>query len=50
MGFWIFMLIMYLLFPVIMIAVGKSFLKAASKDKSDLRLQNNNVNEKSLCS
>ncbi len=32
MGFWIFMLIMCLLFPVIMIVMGKIFLKAAPKD------------------
>lgn len=32
MGFWFFMLIMALLFPIIMIIVGRSFLKAAPKD------------------
>lgn len=32
MGFWIFMLIMCLLFPAIMIVMGKIFFKAAPKD------------------
>lgn len=32
MGFWLFMLVMELLFPAIMIGIGKSFQKAAPKD------------------
>ncbi len=32
MGFWFFMLIMDLLLPIIMIIIGKSFLKASPKD------------------
>ncbi len=32
MGFWIFMLLMCLLFPAIMILMGKIFLKSAPKD------------------
>ena len=32
MGFWIFMLIMDLLFPVIMIAMGRYFMKTAPKE------------------
>jgi len=32
MGFWLFMLVMELLFPAIMIGVGKTFQRAAPKD------------------
>lgn len=32
MGFWLFMLVMELLFPAMMIGIGKSFQKAAPKD------------------
>lgn len=32
MGFWLFLLVMDLLFPAIMIGIGKSFQKAAPKD------------------